>query len=128
MRNLGPAESLQSVDDRPVEASSLPITDKPVTLSFKGGASVKQAPLGVVQQTGPVKRAVPLSNAFSAAEGLEADDATASDAEHQKNSSEDPKGWSHGLVADDIASRNNTLIGSSSSSLCRQESRTTYRQ
>ncbi|KAM5535561.1 hypothetical protein V8D89_010728 [Ganoderma adspersum] len=78
------------------EASVLPASDKPVTLSFKGGLSI-----GKVGQTGPSK-VTPLSQAFSmddAAEGEE--DANANEAA----TTEDPKVAASKRVAPLIASK-----------------------
>ena len=66
--------------------SALPVSDKPVTLSFKGGFSMNKP-----GQPGASKKAVPLSQAFSMDEAGEGDaDPTTSDA----TATEDPKGLS----------------------------------
>ncbi|KAI0702329.1 hypothetical protein BC835DRAFT_1321578 [Cytidiella melzeri] len=64
----------QKVDEsvkKPAEASTLPVLDKPVTLSFKGGLGQKQA-LTAPVQSGPVKTVAPKVLGFSMAdeEGL----------------------------------------------------------
>lgn len=66
------------------EASALPVSTKPVTLSFKGGLSMSK--LG---QSGPSKKPVPLSQAFSM------DDAAEGEGDTETNdtaAAEDPKG------------------------------------
>lgn len=52
---------------RPAEASALPVSDKPVTLSFKGGFGQKLALAGN-STSGPVKKTVPAPVAFSMAD------------------------------------------------------------
>ncbi|EJF62555.1 hypothetical protein DICSQDRAFT_103972 [Dichomitus squalens LYAD-421 SS1] len=80
-----------------VEASALPVSDKPVTLSFKGGLSIaKPGPAG------PSKKAVPLSQAFSMDDAAEGEgDATTTDA----TATEDPKVAASKRVAPLIASK-----------------------
>lgn len=76
--------------NKPVEASELPLSDKPVTLSFKGGFG--QKPGFTAIPTGPVKRAPPTTLGFSMAD----DDGTGEgDEGGEQNQAEDPKGWSH---------------------------------
>ncbi|KAI0710448.1 hypothetical protein C8T65DRAFT_648399 [Cerioporus squamosus] len=80
-----------------VEASTLPVSDKPVTLSFKGGLTMSKPGQG-----SQAKKPVPLSQAFSmddAAEG-EADAAT-----NETTSAEDPKVAAAKRVAPLIASK-----------------------
>ncbi len=68
------------------EASVLPTSDKPVTLSFKGGLSI-----GKPGQTGPSKKVMPLSQAFSMDDAAEGEgDANTNEA----TTTEDPKGLS----------------------------------
>ncbi|CAL1703724.1 unnamed protein product [Somion occarium] len=52
---------------RPVEASTLPVSDKPVTLSFKGGLSAKAGP-SLTVGLGAAKKPAPLALGFSAAD------------------------------------------------------------
>ena len=75
------------VGQAPAEASALPVSDKPVTLSFKGGLSVnKPSTVGTSS-----KKPVPLSQAFSMDDAVEGEgDAGAS----ETNATEDPKGLS----------------------------------
>ena len=66
-----------SADDsvnKPVEASTLPVSDKPVTLSFKGGLGTKAA-ISAPIVSGPVKVVPPKTLGFSMAdeEGEEQD-------------------------------------------------------
>ena len=70
----------------PAEASALPVSDKPVTLSFKGGLSIGK-PGGASSS----KKPAPLSQAFSMDDAAEGEgDATTNEA----NATEDPKGLS----------------------------------
>ncbi|KAI0831791.1 hypothetical protein BC628DRAFT_1486301 [Trametes gibbosa] len=80
-----------------VAASALPVSDKPVTLAFKGGFS-----MGKPGQAGPSKKPAPLSQAFSMDDGAEGeDDATA----NETTTTEDPKVAAAKRVAPLIASK-----------------------
>lgn len=83
------------VDERPMEASALPVSDKPVTLSFKGGLMGKQGT--TVANADSARKPAPLSLAFSLTEDALLADATAGEDENQKSTAEDPKGLSHTL-------------------------------
>ncbi|KAI0811192.1 hypothetical protein BC629DRAFT_1479565 [Irpex lacteus] len=58
---------------KPIEASTLPVSDKPVTLSFKGGLGAKPA-LSAPIVSGPVKVVAPTSVGFSMADEEEGQD------------------------------------------------------
>ena len=75
---------------RPIEASALPVSDKPVTLSFKGGLSTK-ASSSSVSGLGSAKKAAPLSLGFSMTE----DDGNDGNGEDDKGGSDPSKGLSH---------------------------------
>jgi RNA-binding protein 5/10 len=79
--------------NRPVEASTLPVSDKPVTLSFKGGFGQKQA-LAAPVATGPVKVVPPKTLGFSMAD--EEGSGEGND-EHSDLLPSDAKGLSHAL-------------------------------
>ncbi|KAH9923996.1 uncharacterized protein BXZ73DRAFT_91386 [Epithele typhae] len=79
----------------PVEASALPVSDKPVTLNFKSGFT-----MGKIGGVGAAKKA-PLSSAFSMDDGAE-DDA---DATAETSTAEDPKVAAAKKVAPLIASK-----------------------
>ncbi|CDO69037.1 hypothetical protein BN946_scf184834.g44 [Trametes cinnabarina] len=87
-----------------VEASALPVSDKPVTLSFKGGLSINKPGQS---SASAAKKPVPLAQAFSMDDGAEGEeDAAAAEA----TTAEDPKGLSRygyqkGSVAPLIASK-----------------------
>ena len=83
---------------KPVEASALPVSDKPVTLNFKGGFGSKIA-LNT-HPTGPVKK--PLSLAFGEDDGA---DGNGDDDGGDQSVSEDPKGLSHVLRYDRVIER-----------------------
>ncbi|EMD34516.1 hypothetical protein CERSUDRAFT_67488 [Gelatoporia subvermispora B] len=53
------------VDDRPTEASALPVSDKPVTLSFKGSLLNKAGGGSTSTGPNPVKKFTPITSAFS---------------------------------------------------------------
>ncbi|RPD65767.1 hypothetical protein L226DRAFT_529916 [Lentinus tigrinus ALCF2SS1-7] len=79
------------------EASALPVSDKPVTLSFKGGLTMNKPGQGA-----QAKKAVPLSTAFSMDDAAEGEaDATANEA----TTAEDPKVAAAKRVAPLIASK-----------------------
>ncbi|KAI0747699.1 hypothetical protein C8Q80DRAFT_1336748 [Daedaleopsis nitida] len=83
--------------DVAAEASTLPVSDKPVTLSFKGGLTINKP-----GQPGTSKKAVPLSQAFSMDDAAEGDaDATTNDT----TAAEDPKVAASKRVAPLIASK-----------------------
>ncbi|KAF9821567.1 hypothetical protein IEO21_00413 [Rhodonia placenta] len=84
-------ESAVSPDNKPVEASTLPVSDKPVTLNFKGGLQNKQA-------TGKV---APL---FSMTDETPAEE-TDANPDQAQNSSEDVKVSAAKKVAPLIASK-----------------------
>ncbi|KAH9890700.1 hypothetical protein C8Q73DRAFT_705276 [Cubamyces lactineus] len=83
-----------------VEASALPVSDKPVTLSFKGGLSISKP--GQAGPSGQAKKAVPLSQAFSMDDGAEGE---ADAATTETNATEDPKVAAAKRVAPLIASK-----------------------
>ncbi|KAL1947461.1 hypothetical protein VTO73DRAFT_14422 [Trametes versicolor] len=83
-----------------VEASALPVSDKPVTLAFKGGFSI-----GKPGQGGPAglpKKPVPLTQAFSMDDGGEGDEDGAA---NETTTTEDPKVAAAKRVAPLIASK-----------------------
>ncbi|KAI0373364.1 hypothetical protein BV20DRAFT_1042175 [Pilatotrama ljubarskyi] len=83
-----------------VEASALPVSDKPVTLNFKGGFSINKP--GQAGPSGPAKKPAPLSQAFSMDDGAEGDaDASA----NETTTTEDPKVAAAKRVAPLIASK-----------------------
>ncbi|THG92972.1 hypothetical protein EW026_g8122, partial [Hermanssonia centrifuga] len=88
-------------DKRPAEASTLPVSDKPVTLSFKGGLGAKQS-LTNIAPSGPTKKPAPLALGFSMA-----DEETAEDGDEggEKDASEDPKVAASKKVAPMVASK-----------------------
>ncbi|KZT03405.1 uncharacterized protein LAESUDRAFT_659918 [Laetiporus sulphureus 93-53] len=59
-----------SSTERPAEASALPVSDKPVTLSFKGGLANKQGLSSVSMAAGSVKKAAPVTVGFSMADDV----------------------------------------------------------
>ncbi len=75
---------------RPAEASTLPVSDKPVTLSFKGGFGQK---LGLTGNSaaGPVKKPIPAPVGFSMAD----DDGSDNEDSEDKGPAGDLKGLSH---------------------------------
>ncbi|KAI0928096.1 hypothetical protein AcV5_005779 [Taiwanofungus camphoratus] len=91
------------VDERPMEASALPVSDKPVTLSFKGGLMGKQGT--TVANADSARKPAPLSLAFSLTEDALLADATAGEDENQKSTAEDPKVTAAKKVAPLIASK-----------------------
>ncbi|OBZ75616.1 hypothetical protein A0H81_04710 [Grifola frondosa] len=68
-----------SVDEHSVEASILPVSDKPVTLSLKGGATTKQGLSSISANV--MKKATPISLAFSMTEESQLTDIGAHDGE-----------------------------------------------
>ncbi len=70
-----------------MEASTLPVSDKPVTLNFKGGLGPKVTL--TAPPTGPIKK--PLSLGFGDEDGAVGN----GDDGGEQGVSEDPKGWSH---------------------------------
>lgn len=70
-----------------MEASALPVSDKPVTLNFKGGFSMGKP--GLAGPSGLAKKPAPL--AFSLDDGAEGEDETAA---NETTTTEDPKGLS----------------------------------
>ncbi|KAH9857720.1 hypothetical protein C2E23DRAFT_805452 [Lenzites betulinus] len=80
-----------------VAASALPVSDKPVTLAFKGGFS-----MGKPGQAGPSKKPAPLSQAFSMDDGAEGEDDAAT---NETTTTEDPKVAAAKKVAPLIASK-----------------------
>lgn len=79
--------------DRPAEASALPVSDKPVTLSLKGGLTSKAG--GAMSISLASAKKAPISSAFSMNEDAAPGDENASDDEQQKAASDDLKGWFH---------------------------------
>lgn len=72
-----------------MEASALPVSDKPVTLAFKGGFSIGKPGQG--GPSGLPKKPVPLTLAFSMDDGGEGDEDGAA---NETTTTEDPKGLS----------------------------------
>ncbi|KAI8998970.1 hypothetical protein BD414DRAFT_139782 [Trametes punicea] len=83
-----------------IEASALPVTDKPVTLSFKGGLSINKPGQSGVSSTS--KKPAPLPQAFSMDDGAEGEaDSTIT----ETTTTEDPKVAAAKRVAPLIASK-----------------------
>lgn len=78
--------------DRPAEASALPVSDKPVTLSLKGGLNKAGGTMPI--SLASAKKA-PITSAFSMNEDGTPGDDNGSDEEQQKAASDDLKGWFH---------------------------------
>ncbi|KAH8102847.1 hypothetical protein BXZ70DRAFT_926798 [Cristinia sonorae] len=55
---------------KPVEASTLPVSDKPVTLNFKGGFGQKLG-VAIASTSGPIKKPITVPTAFSLAVAAE---------------------------------------------------------
>ncbi|RDX45484.1 hypothetical protein OH76DRAFT_956917 [Lentinus brumalis] len=79
------------------EASALPVSDKPVTLSFKGGLAMKAPGQGA-----QAKKLVPVSQAFSMDDAAEGEEASAT---NETTTAEDPKVAAAKRVAPLIASK-----------------------
>lgn len=75
-----------TMQEPPAEASVLPASDKPVTLSFKGGLSISKP-----GQAGPSRKVAPLSQAFSMDDAAEDEQDAAT---NEAAATEDPKGLS----------------------------------
>ncbi|KAI0730383.1 hypothetical protein C8Q72DRAFT_824121 [Fomitopsis betulina] len=88
--------------DRPAEASALPVSDKPVTLSLKGGLNKAGGTMPI--SLASAKKA-PITSAFSMNEDGTPVDDNGSDEEQQKAASDDLKVFAAKKVAPLIASR-----------------------
>ncbi|CCM06718.1 uncharacterized protein FIBRA_09009 [Fibroporia radiculosa] len=96
-------EEASTAGQRPVEASTLPVSDKPVTLSFRGGLSGKQGPIAGSMTVPPAKKPAVLPTAFQMSEDAFPEEEV--DDEQQNNTSEDPKVSASKKVAPLIASK-----------------------
>ncbi|KAI0648214.1 hypothetical protein C8Q79DRAFT_999635 [Trametes meyenii] len=83
-----------------VEASALPVSDKPVTLNFKGGFSMAKP--GQAGPSNASKKPVPISAAFSMDDGAEGEGDAAA---NETTATEDPKVAAAKRVAPLIASK-----------------------
>ncbi|TCD59819.1 hypothetical protein EIP91_011398 [Steccherinum ochraceum] len=88
-------------DNKPAEASTLPVSDKPVTLSFKGGFGQKLS-LTPSSASGPVKKMAP---AFAATVAEEEEEERRKEEEEAKAASQDIKAPTVKKVAPMVASK-----------------------
>ena len=87
------------IDNKPMEASVLPVSDKPVTLSFKGALGQKTA-LAAPAASAVAKKAAPVALGFSLNddEGSEEGD----EAGEKNDASAGDKGLSHALGCEKV--------------------------
>ncbi|PCH38792.1 hypothetical protein WOLCODRAFT_136443 [Wolfiporia cocos MD-104 SS10] len=99
------------IDTRPAEASTLPVSGKPVTLNFKGGLTAKTTSTSTAAAAGP-KKLAPVTQAFAMSEdvlaeegGSGSDRGEGESTEKAGVASEDPKVFAAKKVAPMVASK-----------------------